>query len=682
MSTTDKNQIKTEIENLRTLIEEHNYRYYILSDPSINDTDFDFLLHRLEELEEAHPEFLSSTSPTQRVGSDKNEAFRQEVHQTPMLSLSNTYNYNEIASFYEKVKQSLSGEVAITAELKFDGASISVTYKNGKLFRAITRGDGTIGDDVTSNIKTIRTLPMRLRGAMTSKDIEIRGEVLLPYSSFERINEERKKQGEPPFANPRNAASGSLKSLNSSVVSDRKLDLIIYSVLGETSLLSSSHFNRLSQAKEAGLKTSPYVRRCLSLQEIYDFVSYWDVHRHDLPFATDGIVLKVDSIDQQNILGTTSKYPRWAIAYKYQAENVKTKLQDVIFQVGRTGVITPVAVLDPVLISGTIVKRATLHNKDFIKQLDLRKNDYVYIEKGGEIIPKITAVDASIRDQQNPPIEFPAVCPDCQTLLQQVEEDVAIVCPNTSGCPTQAMGRIEHYCGRKAADIRIGPETIALLYQKSIIRGIDDLYLLNPSHFSDLRGFKEKSVSNLLNSIESSKNRPFSALLFGLGIKFVGETTAKQLSKYFHNIQQLQKATTEELLVIPEIGEKIAEQIVLYFQNPQTRGLIERLLDLGVLRQERDPSEEDTEMSDKQEEQILEGKTIVVSGVFSRMSRDEYKYQIEKWGGKISSSVSSKTSFILAGENMGPGKRNKAHSLNVPIISEDEFWNTIVQNNQ
>lgn len=685
MNPSTEQNIEEYIRDLRNQINEHNYRYYVLSSPSIDDSSFDRLMQRLEELELEYPEFKTVNSPTQRVGKDLNKGFTQVLHKTPMLSLSNTYNYDEVAAFYQRIEQSLGESVAIVAELKFDGASISIRYQNGSFERAITRGDGIQGDDVTANIRTIRSLPLVLRPPYQTIDIEVRGEVLLSFDQFEKINKKRAQEGLSPFANPRNVASGTLKTIDSGVVAERKLQTLIYSLISEDEgSLPDSHFERLRMCREMGFLVSDHFRLCHSLSEVYDFISHWDKERFNLPFATDGIVLKVDSYQQQKKLGITTKSPRWAIAYKFQAENLCTRLTEVDFQVGRTGVVTPVANLEPILISGTVVRRATLHNKDFVNALGLRLGDFVFIEKGGEIIPKITGVDLAQRKANSTAVQFPELCPVCGSALVQSEKEVAVYCPNIYSCSAQRMGRIEHYCTRKAANINIGPETIEQLFNSKIISNIDDLYQLQAQDLSLLKGFREKSVQNLLESIEKSKKRPFYALLFGLGIKGVGETTAKNLSKEFGNIQVLQNASEEALKQVVDIGEKTAQQITDFFKNPTNAQLIQNLLNFGVMQDTPNNSTASQpelyiprtlfEGSENNPIQLsLAGKSIVISGIFTHHTREEYKEIIESLGGKNSSSISSKTAFVLMGNDMGPSKREKALQLGIKLVSEEEF---------
>ena len=658
--------VEERIEQLRSEIEQHNYRYYVLATPDISDVEFDRLMQQLIDLEAQHPELITPTSPTQRVGSDRNPSFVSVRHSVPMLSLSNTYNYDEVREFWHRL-HSGNGSLTLDCELKFDGLSIAVVYLNGELSQAITRGDGIEGDDVTNNIRTIRSIPLRLLGENIPPRVEVRGEILLPYDEFERINSQRLAEGKDPFANPRNAASGTLKQLDANVVSERRLDAFFYYLLVD-GLAIDSHAERLRLAKSWGVKVSDYSAQCSTLEEVYAFIDHWDTARRSLPFATDGIVLKVDSLALQQTIGFTAKGPRWAIAYKYQPERASTQLIDVSYQVGRTGIITPVANLAPILISGTVVRRATLHNADFILSLDLHQKDYVYVEKGGEIIPKIAGVDKSLRQSDALPIVFPSTCPDCGTTLIKAEGEVGYFCPNKLGCPMQIKGSIEHYAQRKAADITIGPETIEALYSRGFVKSICDLYRLTADDILSLDGFKECATGNLLGSIEQSKSRPFPAILFGLGIRYVGENVAKILTRTFNSIEALMEASQEELQTLDGIGERIAESIVSFFADERNQKIIAALKEFGVTLS--NPSEEGFSEAISRP---LEGKSIVISGIFSRHSRDEYTQIIEQFGGKKVSSISQKTSFILAGEDMGPSKREKALSLGIPLLSEDEF---------
>ena len=665
--------IAAEIQRLREEIEAHNYAYYILSAPTISDYDFDQLLKRLEQLEAEHPDLITPDSPTQRVGTDRTEGFAQVAHRYPMLSLGNTYSYDEVREFYERVAKDLGGKpFTIIAELKYDGLSISLTYEQGKLARAVTRGDGQMGDDVTANVRTIRSIPLRLRGMGYPETLEVRGEILLPFVEFDRLNAERHRANLPLFANPRNAASGTLKQLDPAVVAERRLDAYLYYVPGQPDL-PDSHYERLQLCRSWGLKVSEATRRCETLEEVLSFLDYWEEARANAPVATDGVVLKVDSITEQEELGYTAKTPRWAIAYKYQAEQAKTRLISVDFQVGRTGAVTPVANLDAVSLSGTTVRRASLHNADFIEAFDLHIDDQVLVEKGGEIIPKIVGVVTEERHSDAQAVTFPSHCPACGSLLERNEGEAAYYCTNQATCPPQQTARIEHFAGRKAADIRLGTETIDLLFTHGLVHSIADLYRLTQEQLLQLPGFKERSATRLLESIEASKARPFRALLFGLGIRFVGETVAKTLVQRYADIEELSVATYEELTAIPDIGAVIAESLVHYFASEENRAFITELQQLGLpLR--RLPEEEPLPT---QEHSAISGKSFVISGVFTHHSRDEYKSLIEGLGGKIASSISSKTNYVLAGANMGPAKLAKATDLGITILSEDELLDLI-----
>ena len=661
------------IEQLRTELHKHNYQYYVLNQPLIGDMEFDQLMRELQDLELKHPELSDPNSPTQRVGSDLNHEFQQVEHKRPMLSLANTYNQDEVREWYERVEDGLQGQkFQVCCEMKFDGLSISLHYEKGRLVRAVTRGDGVRGDDVTENIKTIRSIPLVLpEGGDYPEEFEIRGEVLMPWESFEMLNREREAAEEPLFANPRNAASGTLKSKNSAVVAQRKLDAYLYYLLGE-GIPGDSHYGNLQRAKEWGFKIGPQMKLVTSLQEIYDYIEYWDVERKNLPVATDGIVLKVDSLTQQRSLGLTAKSPRWAIAYKFLAEKQSTILREVTFQVGRTGAITPVANMDPVQLSGTIVRRATLNNEDFIRNLDLHIGDHVFVEKGGEIIPKIVDVDLDARDENlGPRVEFITTCPECGTPLVRYEGEAATYCPNDASCPPQLKGRIEHFISRKAMNIdSLGPETIAEYFRRGIVRDPADLYEIRRDQISGARGQKDKSASKILLGIQESTNVPFERVLYALGIRFVGETAAKTLARYFKSIDALSRASLDELLQVNGIGNVIAQSIITWFQNPQNQWFVERLRSYGV---QMELSEDElAEHTDK-----LQGQSIVISGVFARHSRDEYKALIEKHGGKNVGSISAKTSFILAGENMGPAKLEKAQKLGIRIVNEEEFLRMI-----
>ena len=662
-----------EIERIYQLREElhtHNYNYYVLNSPVISDIEFDHMMRELQDLEAKYPETYDENSPTMRVGSDINKDFVQVEHRYPMLSLGNTYSEEEVTDFYERVRKSLNEDFEICCEMKFDGTSISLTYENGKLVRAVTRGDGVKGDDVTNNVKTIRTIPLVLKGDNYPKEFEIRGEILMPWEVFEKLNKEREAREEPLFANPRNAASGTLKLQNSSVVASRKLDAYLYYLLGDN-LPCDGHYENLQEARKWGFKISDTTRKVKTLQEVFDFIKYWDTERKNLPVATDGIVLKVNSIRQQKNLGYTAKSPRWAIAYKFQAEKALTKLQKVTYQVGRTGAITPVANLDPVQLSGTIVKRASLHNADIIESLDLHEGDMVYVEKGGEIIPKITGVDIASRTPDSMPVKFITHCPECGEPLTRFDDEAAHYCTNEDSCPPQIKGKIEHFISRKAMNIEgLGPETVDLFYQEGMIGNAADLYNLREQDIARLERFGEKSAQNIMAGLEASRQVSFERVLFALGIRFVGETVAKKLARSIKNIDTLMSATMEELMAIDEIGEKIAESIIHFFSSEKNRELVARLKAAG-LKMEME-AEETAAVSN-----ILEGQSIVISGVFAVHSRDEYKDIIEKHGGKNVGSISKKTSFILAGENMGPSKLEKAQKLGIKIMDEKEFLELI-----
>ena len=662
----------TEIERIDQLREElhtHNYNYYVLNAPVITDQEFDHLMRELQDLEAKHPEHFDPNSPSVRVGSDLNKNFKQVEHKYPMLSLGNTYSQAEVTEFYDRVSKSLNEDFEICCEMKFDGTSISLTYEHGKLVQAVTRGDGVRGDDVTDNVKTIRTIPLILHGDYPDS-FEMRGEILMPWDVFEELNRERELIEEPLFANPRNAASGTLKSQNSAVVASRKLDAYLYYMLGEN-LPHDGHYENLMEAEKWGFKISHITKKVHSLQEIFDFINYWDVERKNLPVATDGIVLKVNSLRQQRNLGYTAKSPRWAIAYKFQAERALTRLNKVTYQVGRTGAITPVANLDPVQLSGTTVRRASLHNADIIASLDLHIGDMVYVEKGGEIIPKITGVDIDSRSADAEKVEFISHCPECGSKLIRYEDEAAFYCPNETGCPPQIKGKIEHFISRRAMNIEgLGPETVDQFYQEGLIHNVADLYSLSADDICRLDRMGEKSADNIIQGIARSKEVPYERVLFALGIRFVGETVAKKVAKAFRSIDALAAANLDALIHVDEIGLKIAQSIISYFADDKNRELVERLCNAG-LKLEAD--EEDL----SGHTDILQGKSIVISGVFSRHSRDEYKELIEKHGGKNVGSISKKTSFILAGDNMGPSKLEKARSLGIAIIDENEFLSMI-----
>ena len=662
--------VKEKIDQLRADLHRHNYNYYVLNAPEISDKEFDDRMRELQELEKEHPEYQDDNSPTMRVGSDLNKNFTQVAHKYPMLSLGNTYSESEVTDFYDRVKKALNEDFEICCELKYDGTSISLTYENGKLVRAVTRGDGEKGDDVTDNVKTIRTIPLVLHGSYP-ESFEIRGEILMPWEVFEELNLEKEAREEPLFANPRNAASGTLKLQNSAIVASRKLDAYLYYLLGEE-LPCDGHYENLQAAAGWGFKTSEHMKKAHSLEEVFEYIRYWDTERKNLPVATDGIVLKVNSMRQQKNLGFTAKSPRWAIAYKFQAERALTRLNKVTYQVGRTGAVTPVANLDPVQLSGTIVKRASLHNADIIEGLDLHIGDMVYVEKGGEIIPKITGVDKDARSMLiGEKVKFITHCPECGSKLIRYEGEAAHYCPNETSCPPQIKGKIEHFISRKAMNIDgLGPETVDMFYRLGLIKNTADLYQLTVDDIKNLDRMGEKSAENIIKGIEASKEVSFERVLFALGIRFVGETVAKKIAKSFNDIDELENANLEKLINIDEIGEKIAQSILTYFANPLNRELIERLKSTGLQLYRRE--EDLSGYTDK-----LAGQSIVISGVFTHHSRDEYKELIEKNGGKNVGSISAKTSFILAGENMGPAKLEKAHKLGIKLMSEDEFLTLI-----
>ncbi len=678
---------KDRIIQLRKELHEHNYRYYVLNQPVVSDQDFDFMMHELQDLEARHPELSDPNSPTQRVGSDLNQEFTQVEHQYPMLSLANTYNEQDVADWYGSVARGLNGEpFEVCCELKYDGLSISLTYENGRLVRGVTRGDGVRGDDVTGNVKTIRAIPLVLPGweeqqggldlfsetPPIPRRFEMRGEILMPWKVFARLNAEREDAGEPLFANPRNAASGTLKSQKSDLVASRQLDSYLYSMLGE-SLPCDGHFENLEAARKWGFKVSEGMRKVKTLQEILDFIAYWDTERRNLPVATDGIVLKVNSLRQQRALGYTAKSPRWAIAYKYKAERACTRLREVTYQVGRTGAVTPVANMEPVALAGTTVRRATLNNEDFIRAFDLHLGDYVYVEKGGEIIPKIVGVDTSRREPGAQPVTFITHCPECGTPLVRVEGEAAHYCPNDGGCPPQIKGRIEHFIARKAMNIdSLGPETVDDYYRHGLIRNVADLYRIQVQDING-DGSRQKSAMKIVKGIADSCQVPFERVVFALGIRFVGETSAKLLARHFKNIDRLASASLEELTQVEGVGDVIAQSVISYFRQPANQEIIERLRGYGV----------QMSLSEQQMQTVgdtLSGKSIVISGVFAHHSRDEYKTLIEQHGGKNVGSISGKTSFILAGDNMGPSKLQKAEKLGIPIVNEEEFLTMIGEN--
>ena len=661
--------MNSEIETLRAAIREHECRYYILNQPIITDAEFDEMMHRLEALEAKHPECYDPNSPTQRVGSDLgSDGFVQRKHHYRMLSLANTYSQAEIEQWLVRIKDVMGEKMEIVCELKFDGASISLTYENGQLVQALTRGDGVEGDDVTANVRTIKNIPLVLTGNYPHT-VEFRGEILMPWSEFDRLNEERRKNEEQPFANPRNAASGTLKLLNPAIVSQRRLCSSVYFTLGDN-LPASTHFDCMQEARTWGMPVSEHIKLCHNIAEVMEYISYWDEARHALPIATDGIVLKVNGLDSQAELGFTAKTPRWAIAYKFQAEKALTRLNSVCFQVGRTGAVTPVANLEPVLLSGTTVRRATLHNADFISQLDLHIGDMVYVEKGGEIIPKITAVDIDARVADAQRVEFVSVCPECGTTLVRDEGEAAYRCPNENGCGPQICGRIEHFVGRKAMNIDgLGEETIELLYRNRLITNIADIYDLKANQLAGLERLGIKSAKNIVEGIRNSTKVPFHRVLFALGIRFVGQTVAKKLTAAFVSIDKLQNATYDELVAVDEIGDVIAQSVIAYFADERNMALLLRLEAAG-LQFEADAPE-------LPQYDTLKDMSVVISGVFAHHSRDEYKAIIEAHGGKNVGSISAKTSFVLMGKNMGPAKLEKANKLGVKLVDEDEFLTMI-----
>ena len=661
--------VKDRIEVLRKQIDKLNYSYYVLSQPEVSDFEFDRLLKELEQLEAEHPEFFDPNSPTQRVGSDSTKNFVQVEHVYPMLSLSNTYSEGEVTDFYNRTLKSLNEPFEIACELKYDGTSISLTYENGALVRAVTRGDGVRGDDVTANVRTIKSIPLKLHGANYPASFEIRGEILMPWLVFEDLNRERAESEEPLFANPRNAASGTLKLQNPAIVASRRLDSYLYYLLGEN-LPSDGHYENLKKAASWGFKISDAIRKCRSLEEIFEFINYWDKERRNLPVATDGIVLKVNSARQQLNLGWTAKSPRWAIAYKFQAESAETRLNSVDFQVGRTGAVTPVANLEPVLLSGTVVKRASLHNADIIENFDIHIGDSCYVEKGGEIIPKITGVNKAARFLLGDKVRFIKNCPECGTPLVREEGEAAWYCPNHFGCPPQIKGMIEHFVSRKAMYINIGSETVNQFYNAGLVKDAADLYELKTSDILRLERWAEKSANNFIESLRESLSVPYERALYALGIRYVGETVAKRLTQAFHSIDDLMNASFEQLISVGEIGEVIARSVIDYFSIESNRLLVERLKNYGVQFVLRE--EEIAEKTNK-----LNAQTFVISGTFTLHSRDEYKVLIEKNGGKNTGSVSAKTGYILAGENMGPAKLEKAMKMGIKIISEVEFLKMI-----
>ena len=666
---------KNRILDLRRQLHEHNNRYYVLNSPIISDMEFDMLMHELQDLEAQHPDMFDENSPTQRVGSDLNKEFTQVTHKYPMLSLSNTYSQQDVANFYDSVSRGLGGEpFDICCELKYDGLSISLTYVDGRLIRAVTRGDGVHGDDVTANVRTIRSIPLVLNDGDWPREFEIRGEVLMPWRVFDRLNEEREAAGEPLFANPRNAASGTLKSQNTALVASRKLDAYLYYLLGDN-LPSDNHYDNLVHARRWGFKISEGMSVAKTPEDIYNYIQHWDTERKQLPVATDGIVLKVNSLRQQRVLGYTAKSPKWAIAYKFKAERECTRLDEVTFQVGRTGAVTPVAIMQPVLLAGTTVKRATLNNEDFIRSLDLHIGDYVYVEKGGEIIPKIVGVDIDRRPLIAQPVTFVRKCPECGATLVRYEGEAAWYCPNDTQCPPQIKGRIEHFISRKAMNIdSLGPETVDDYFRHKLINNVADLYDINVQQING-DGSRQKSASKIINSIAASIKVPFERVVFALGIRFVGETSARLLARHFKTMDSLASADIAQLTEVEGIGDVIARSVMTYFRNQSNIDIINRLKAHGV---QMALSEEQMHKTSD----ILSGKTIVISGVFTHHSRDEYKLMIESHGGRNASSISGKTSLVLAGDNMGPSKLQKAEKLGVPVINEDDFLKMINEDNQ
>ena len=661
--------IKQKIQQLRTELTQHNYSYYVLDNPTISDYEFDMKLKELQELEAKHPEFFDPTSPTVRVGGEVTKNFETVVHENRMYSLDNSYSKEDLQDWEVRIKKMVDGPVEYTCELKYDGASMNMIYEHGKLVRAVTRGDGFQGDDVTTNVKTIKSVPLQLKGDYPEK-FEIRGEIILPIEGFNKMNEERIEIGEEPYRNPRNTASGSLKLQDSSEVAKRPLECLLYSLMGDK-LGFSTQFEGLQKARDWGFKVPKEAKLAKSLEEVFEYIDYWDQHRHDLPYEIDGVVVKVNSFYQQEELGYTAKSPRWAMAYKFKAEQVSTRLNNISYQVGRTGAITPVANLEPVLLAGTIVKRASLHNADQIEKLDIRVGDEVFVEKGGEIIPKIIAVDLTKRPLNSQPTNYIKECPECGTELVRQDGEAQHYCPNYNGCNPQIIGRIEHYISRKAMDIEgLGGETVALLVNQGLINNYSDLYELTREQVIPLERMAEKSAENLINGIEASKHIPFERVLYALGIRYVGETVAKKLAKHYKSIEKISMASQDDLVNVDEIGVKIAESVVAFFASEENQRIISRLKEFGV--QMEISAEKLANQSDK-----LKGLIFVVSGVFETVSRDELKQLIEDNGGKVSSSISSKTSFVVAGENMGPSKKQKAESLGVSIISEAQFLQKI-----
>ena len=662
-------EIENKIKQLREELQQHNYNYYVLDSPTISDYEFDNKLKELQELEESNPQFYDPNSPTLRVGGQVTKNFETVVHRFRMYSLDNSYSKEDLLDWEKRIKKLVDGDVNYTCELKYDGASINLTYENGELVRAVTRGDGVQGDDVTTNIKTIRSVPLKLKGDYPAS-FDIRGEIILPYEGFAKMNQERIEMGEEPYANPRNTASGSLKLQDSAEVAKRPLDCLLYNLVGNQ-LGVDTQFESLEKARKWGFKVPPEPKLAKTIDEVLEFIEYWDKHRSELPYETDGVVIKVNSLYQQEELGYTAKAPRWAMAYKFKAEQASTVLNEITYQVGRTGAITPVANLEPVQLAGTTVKRASLHNADQIEKLDIRVGDNVFVEKGGEIIPKIVGVDFTKRAKDSEPTVYIDSCPECNTQLVRKEGEAQHYCPNHNGCPPQIIGRIQHYISRKAMDIEgLGGETVALLVNEGLIKNYADLYELKKEQIIPLERMADKSAENLINGIEKSKEIPFERVLFGLGIRYVGETVAKKLAKHYKTIDALMNSTEEELINVDEIGLKIAQSVKEFFNLEENHITIDRLRGYGIqLEISADKLANQTD--------LLAGKTFVVSGVFEKVSRNELKKLIEDNGAKVSGSISSKTSYVVAGENMGPSKLEKANSLNVPIISEDEFLSMI-----
>lgn len=663
--------VKLQIEELRKSLNEHNYNYYALDAATISDKEFDLKLKELQKLEEKHPEYFDENSPTQRVGGVVTKNFATTFHERRMYSLDNSYSKEDVLEWQKRVQKSLGIEdLEFVCELKYDGASISIVFEDGKLKRAVTRGDGYKGDEVTNNVRTIKTVPLHVPDNSALKNFEVRGEIILPFAGFEKMNNDLIEIGETPYANPRNTASGSLKLQDSSIVAQRPLECLIYSLVADNSEIKS-HFDALQLARMMGFKVPAESRLVRNIDEVFDFISYWDIHRHDLPYETDGVVIKVNSTYYQEELGFTAKSPRWAIAYKFETERASTLLKEITYQVGRTGAITPVANLEAVQLAGTVVRRASLHNADQIERLDIREKDTVFVEKGGEIIPKIIGVDLELRPEDSQPTIYISHCPECHTPLVRKAGEAQHYCPNFYGCPPQVAGRIQHFISRKAMDIDgIGSETITLLHQNHLIKNYADLYDLKVEQILPLERMAQKSAENIINGIEKSKEVPFERVLFGLGIRYVGETVAKKLSKHYKNIDALSSSTFENLILVDEIGERIASSIIQFFENSENRIIIDRLKNYGVQLQVEE--RESNVVSD-----IFVGKSFVVSGVFTQFSRDELKLEIEKNGGKNVGSISAKTDYVVAGENMGPAKLEKATKLNITILNEQDFINLI-----